>query len=262
MLAVISPAKRLDFESEPRIQRHTLPDFLDKSETIVKKARSLSRGRLAGLMNLSDTLADLNYRRYQDFSPPFNLGNAKQAALAFMGDTYVGLDAATLGEDDLVYAQDHLRIISGLYGLLRPLDLIQAYRLEMGTKFPVGRKVDLYDFWNGALAPALDTVTTGHADPSIVNLASNEYIKAINTKVLKSPVINTVFKEIKDNQARVIGMFAKQARGMMARHMITARVDRPDGLKNFTMGGYEFRDDLSDAATFVYTRQQPPPPKK
>ncbi len=211
-------------------------------------------------MNLSDKLADLNFQRYQAFQPPFNLGNAKQAALAFMGDTYVGLQAATLGEDDLAYAQDHLRIISGLYGLLRPLDLIQPYRLEMGTKFPVARKPDLYGFWNGTLAPALDAATEGHADATIVNLASNEYIKAIDKKKLKSPVITAVFKEIKDGQTRVIGMFAKQARGMMARHMIENRVDRPEGLKDFNSGGYAYRDDLSDDANFVYTREQPPSP--
>ncbi|MBT6096064.1 MAG: peroxide stress protein YaaA [Rhodospirillaceae bacterium] len=259
MLALISPAKKLDFESDVTVADHTQPDFLDASEDLVGAARKLSRGQLAASMKLSDKLAELNFQRFRDFSTPFDLSNAKQAALVFNGDTYVGLQADSLTAKDMTFAQDHLRILSGLYGLLRPLDLIQPYRLEMGAKFRAPGGTDLYGFWDGQLAEAINEVTADHKDPSIINLASNEYFKAVQSKNLNADVITPVFKEIKDGQARTLGLFAKRARGAMARFMIKKRIEKPMGLKKFNDGGYEYRDDLSDAKSWVFTRQQPPP---
>jgi len=257
MLALISPAKKLDFETESSVAEYSQPDFLDQASALVKKARRLSRSQLAQTMKLSDSLTELNYQRFKSFSTPFDLSNAKQAALMFNGDTYVGLKADTLSNDDFAFAQDHLRILSGLYGLLRPLDLIQPYRLEMGARFKPPKGDDLYGFWDGRLAKAVTEIVADHKDSTVVNLASNEYFKALRAKTLGVPVITPVFKEVKDGQARVLGMFAKQARGMMARHMIVNRLAEPDGLKRFTDGGYEYRDDLSDEASWVFTRLQP-----
>jgi len=257
MLALISPAKKLDFETDPTLDTHTQPVFLDKAEILVAKARKLSRAALARTMNLSDALADLNYQRYQAFKTPFTLANAKQAALVFNGDTYVGLDAKTLNEEDMIYAQDHLRILSGLYGLLRPLDLIQPYRLEMGAKFQPPRASNLYDFWGDRLTNEINEIVAAHDLSCVVNCASNEYFKSIKPKKLNVPVITPVFKEVKDNQARVLGLFAKQARGMMARHIIVNRLEKPDDLKSFNSGGYTYRKDLSDEFSWVFTRKQP-----
>lgn len=258
MLAVISPAKKLDFETETTLSTHTQPDFLNKSKNLVKDARKLSRRDLANLMGISEQLADLNFQRFKSFKPPFDLGNAKQAALVFNGDTYVGLRAKELSEEDLTYAQDHLRILSGLYGALRPLDLIQPYRLEMGSKFRNADGNNLYEFWSGTLTKAVDAVVKGHADPTVVNVASPEYFKAVDRKALNAPVITPIFKEVKDGQARTLGMFAKQARGAMARYMITERVEAPDGLKDFTGLGYKYQPKLSEGDTLVFTRKQPP----
>jgi len=257
MLALISPAKKLDFETESSIAEHSQPDFLEQASALVKKAHRLSRSQLAQTMKLSDALAELNYQRFKSFSTPFDLSNAKQAALMFNGDTYVGLKADTLTNDDFAFAQDHLRILSGLYGLLRPLDLIQPYRLEMGARFKPPKGEDLYGYWNGRLADAVTGIVGGHENPTVVNLASNEYFKALRAKTLSVPVITPVFKEVKDGQARTLGMFAKQARGMMARHMIVNRLQEPEGLKSFSDGGYEYRDDLSDDKSWVFTRPQP-----
>ena len=261
MLALISPAKKLDFETEPTLSDHTMPDLIEDSEVLVKTARKLSRNKLAQTMKLSAQLAELNFQRYQDFSTPFHLGNAKQAALVFNGDTYVGLKAETLNKRDMAFAQKHLRILSGLYGVLRPLDLIQPYRLEMGAKFRPPRRTDLYHFWDDRITENLNQALNGHKDKTIINLASNEYFKAVKPKLLDGQVITPVFKEIKDGQSRTIGMFAKQARGSMARFMITNRVKVPEGLKAFGTNGYEYRDDLSDEQQWVFTRPQPAPPK-
>ena len=258
MLALISPAKKLDFETDPTLDSHTQPDFLTQSKKLVQAARKLTRQDLRNLMGISETLADQNFQRFKDFKPPFDLTNAKQAAMVFNGDTYVGLKAREMSKADLEYAQDHLRILSGLYGLLRPLDLIQPYRLEMGLKFANPGGENLYQFWNGTLSAAVDKAVDGHKDPTVVNLASNEYFKAVDAKALKAPVITPVFKEINQGQARVIGLFAKQARGMMARHMIVNRIETADGLKKFTDGGYRFQPEQSDGTTWVFSRKQPP----
>jgi len=257
MLALISPAKKLDFETDPSIDTHTHPDLLDRAEKLVVRARNLSRSALAQTMKLSDTLAELNYQRYQTFKTPFTLANAKQAALVFNGDTYVGLDAKTLSERDLIFAQDHLRILSGLYGLLRPLDLIQPYRLEMGAKFQPPHAANLYEFWGDTLGDEINAIVTAQGHCCVVNCASKEYFKAVKPKKLAVPVITPVFKEVKDNQARVIGLFAKQARGMMARYIIVNRLKSCEDLKSFKSGGYTYREDLSEEFSWVFTRPQP-----
>lgn len=257
MLALISPAKKLDFETDSTFDTHTQPVLLDRAEKLVVKVRQLSRVALARTMNLSDQLTELNYQRYQAFKTPFTLANSKQAAMVFNGDTYVGLDAKTLSAEDLTFAQDHLRILSGLYGLLRPLDLIQPYRLEMGAKFQPPRASNLYDFWGDTLTDELNRIITTHKHSCVVNCASNEYFKSIKPKKLSVPVITPVFKDVKDNQARVIGLFAKQARGMMARHIIVNRLTKAEDLKSFKSGGYIYRDDLSDDTAWVFTRKQP-----
>jgi len=259
MLAILSPAKKLDFETEPQSDKFTLPEFLDETEILVEKARRLTRGDLARTMKLSDKLADLNFERFKAYSTPFTLANAKQAAHVFNGDTYVGLDAGTLDKKDMDFAQDHLRILSGLYGLLRPLDLIQPYRLEMGAKFKPPRGSNLYGFWDGRLADALNKAAASQTDPSIINLASNEYFKAIDGGDLDGPVITPVFKEVKSGVAKVLGMFAKRARGAMARYIIKNRIEAPEKIKSFAEDGYVYRPDLSDGKTWVFTREQPPP---
>ncbi len=256
MLAVISPAKKLDFETDPRSARHTQPEFLDQSDILVGCARRLSRAELGRTMKLSDKLADLNYRRFQDFATPFTLANAKQAALVFNGDTYIGLDAATLDDGDMEFAQDHLRILSGLYGLLRPLDLIQPYRLEMGARFQPPRGGNLYGFWDGRLTGAINKATNGQKHPSVINLASVEYFKAIHQDQLDAPVITPVFKEVKSGVAKVLGLFAKRARGAMARHIIKNRLETPEDIKSFVWDGYAFRPDLTEGNTWVFTRDR------
>ena len=261
MLALISPAKKLNLEQNRLYDRHSQPDFLDQAERLVTTARQLSRKKLAGTMNLSADLAELNFQRYQDFNAPFDLDNAKQAALVFNGDTYLGLDATTLTEKDMVFAQDHLRILSGLYGLLRPLDLIQPYRLEMGARFKPPRRKDLYDFWGDQITASINAAQSERDDQTVINLASSEYFKVVKPKKLAGRSITAAFKEIKGNQTRMIGTFAKQARGMMARFIIQNRLTDPESLKSFNSGGYEFRDDLTEGDTWVFTRDQPPPPK-
>ena len=256
MLAVISPAKKLNFE-QTAISRHSQPDFLAQADKLAKAARRLSRPKLAATMKLSASLADLNYQRFQAFSDSPPRDHTKQAALAFNGDTYVGLDAPSWDEDDLDYAQYHLRILSGLYGLLRPLDLMQPYRLEMGARFAPPRRKDLYDFWGDQITDALNEVLSGHEDKTVFNLASNEYFKAVRPAKLKGRIITPAFKEERDGESRMIGFFAKQARGMMARYMVQNRIATPDGMKNFNSGGYQYRKALSTDDAWVFTRPQP-----
>lgn len=257
MLAIISPAKKLDFESDPITEAHTQPILLKDAKKLATRAKKLSRADIKSMMHLSDTLTALNFQRFQDFKPPFDLANARQAALIFAGDTYVGLDAKSLKKKDLDYAQEHLRILSGLYGLLRPLDLIQPYRLEMGTKFAIDGKEDLYDFWDMRITNALNAATADHKDRRVVNLASNEYAKAVKKPKLAGGIVTPVFREIKNGEARTLGLFAKRARGMMARYMIVNRIESEDGLKAFSDGGYTFQPAQSDATTWVFTRPQP-----
>lgn len=254
MLAIVSPAKKLDFSALQKPLPHSKPDFADDAQALVKTARRLSRAKLRRLMKLSESLAEVNYQRFQNHAPLETPDNAKQAALAFAGDTYMGLDSASLDDDDLQFAQSHLRILSGLYGLLRPLDLIQPYRLEMKSRLATRRGKTLYDFWGDRLALALDSQLAGHKSPVLVNLASNEYFKALPRKHLSARVITPAFKEASNGHAKVIGFFAKRARGAMARYMIQNRLESPEDLKGFDADGYSYRNELSDADNWVFTR--------
>ncbi len=257
MLALVSPAKKLDFESDWDVSADlSQPDFLSDSTTLVDALRELSKDQIQSLMHLSDKLGQLNYDRYQNFSTPFAPDNAKPAVYAFKGDTYVGLEAESLSASDIAFAQDHFRMLSGLYGLLRPLDLMQPYRLEMGTKFANSRGEDLYDFWGSKLTRACNEITKDHKNRAVISLASNEYIKSIQPKNLEGDFITCHFKEIKNGQAKVIGLFAKRARGAMARYMIQNKIEEPESLKNFDLDGYAFYADESDAKNFVFIRDQ------
>ncbi len=254
MLALISPAKKLDFESEWIGDRCSQPTLLNESVTLAAILKDTPRARLKSLMKLSDKLTDLNYQRFQRFSTPFTPANARPAIFAFRGDTYTGLDADSLSQDDLNFAQEHLGILSGLYGLLRPLDLMQAYRLEMGTKLTNPRGEDLYDFWGDIITNACNDATKNHKNRNVICLASNEYIKAVKPSMLEGEFITCHFKEIKGGAPKVIGLFAKRARGAMARYIIQNRIEQPEKLKNFDIGGYQFQDSLSDDHNYVFLR--------
>jgi len=259
MLVLLSPAKKLN--NPPRRPKPTFsqPELLAETELLMRTARGLSANDLKGLMGISDNLAELNHGRFQAFETPFDLDNAQQAAFTFAGDTYLGLKAKTLSGDDLDWAQEHLAILSGLYGVLRPLDLMQPYRLEMGTRLANPRGKDLYAFWKSAIAPKLNAMSEGHADRAIVNCASNEYFSAVDAKVLAGPVITPVFKERKDGKERVISFMAKKARGSMARWIIKNRVEDPAQIKRFSVGGYRFKKKDSTETKWVFSRKQPPP---
>ena len=257
MLIVVSPAKTLDFESTPVTATHTQPDFLEHSATLITTLRQLSALDLAELMKISMSLAELNFERYYQWCPPFGPDNAKQAALAFKGDVYTGLDAQSLDEADLAFAQQHLRILSGLYGLLRPLDLIQAYRLEMGTRLKNPRGNNLYQFWGDIITDAINTQLRAQGDDILVNLASNEYFRAVQAKRLAGRIITPEFKELKDDGYRMIGFYAKRARGMMSRFVIRERLTDVEGLKDFGAGGYHYNPQLSGPTNWVFTRDMP-----
>lgn len=254
MLAVVSPAKKMNFSDLDRPLSATEPEFLPDTKKLVAAARKLNRTDLQKLMKLSDSLTDLNFQRFKAFKATPGDLDAKPAAFAFAGDTYVGLDSATLDDRELAYAQDHLRILSGLYGLLRPLDRIQPYRLEMGRRLDTAKGSDLYDFWGNKLGKHLDALVSNHMSSTIVNLASIEYFKAAQAKTMKARVITPVFKEIKDGEAKVIGFFAKQARGSMARYLIQNRIEKPEDLKSFDTDGYVYRDDLTQGDEWMFTR--------
>lgn len=257
MLAVVSPAKALDFSPAPADLPATEPRLFDQTVMLAKTTRGLGKGKVAALMDLSDKLAALNVERFRAFSAEQDRSNAKQAVLAFAGDTYRGLDAGTMTTDDLTWAQDRLRMLSGLYGLLRPFDLIQPYRLEMGTRLHTRRGESLYDFWGDRITKALANELADHDDPTLVNLASIEYFSAVRPKKLKAPVITCVFREERDGVEKIISFSAKQARGMMARHMIDQRLDRPEGLKDFAREGYRFQPRASTGTEWVFTRKGP-----
>lgn len=254
MLIVTSPAKKLDFSQDVTRSGWSIPHFLDDSEILITAAKKLTRGELAALMKLSDKLADLNYNRFRSFSTPFTPANSRQAIYAFTGDTYVGLQADTLSEDDLNYAQDHYRILSGLYGLLRPLDLMQPYRLEMGKKITTSRGRTLYEFWGHRLTDEINDIMKAQNTDILVNCASVEYFKAIKEDKLAGHVITPIFKEVKEGHARVLGMFAKKARGMMTRYIIQNRLEKVEDLKNFDLGGYKFQPTLSDHRILEFHR--------
>lgn len=256
MLTVISPAKSLDWD--PVDVTPTQPDFQDDAVRLAKTSRNLTLGALKDLMSISDDLARLNRDRFKAFAEVPAPEATKPAALAFNGDTYQGLEAKTLTDEDMAYAQDHLRILSGLYGLLRPLDAIQPYRLEMGSRLKTRRGKSLYDYWGDTLAKALNALGDAQGTDTLVNCASQEYFGAAQTKALKLRVIHPVFMEVKDNKPRIVSFFAKRARGAMARHVVENRVTDLNGLKDFNAGGYTFDPDLSEGdEKLVFLRDYP-----
>lgn len=256
MLAVLSPAKKLDWTVEVP-DNATLPDFQDDANTLAKVARDLSVGDLRRLMHLSDDLARLNHDRFASFQPLSDPQTTKPAALAFAGDTYQGLEAGTLSDDDLRWSQDHLRILSGLYGLLRPLDLIQPYRLEMGSRLANARGKTLYAYWGDKLAKTLDAQNAEVGGRFIMNCASTEYFGAVDLSALTSTVITPVFLEERNGTAKTVSFFAKKARGAMARYMVENRLTDPDDLRGFDIGGYAFDKDQSDDTRWVFRRAYP-----
>ncbi|MGC1300852.1 MAG: peroxide stress protein YaaA [Caulobacteraceae bacterium] len=253
MLIALSPAKTLDFSPVAESLLATTPAMGKDTAELVAVAKTLGRADLKRLMGLSDKLADLNVERFKAFRTTRATG-AVPAALAFAGDVYTGLKARDLDADALAWAQDRLRILSGLYGVLRPLDLIQPYRLEMGVKLANPRGTDLYSFWGDRIAKVLNTAARGHADPTLVNLASQEYFGGVDRKALKIPVLTCQFKERRGDEVKIVSFFAKKARGTMARYIIDGRIEQVEALKAFDRDGYAFSPDHSDAREWVFVR--------
>ena len=250
MLILISPAKTLDY-STPVFKESTQPDFQTDTRSLVRIMKKKSAKEIGELMHISENLAELNNKRFKTFQTDFTENNSKQAILAFKGDVYTKIDVDQYSKEDFDFAQDHLRILSGLYGLLKPLDLIQPYRLEMGIKLENKKGKNLYEFWDKKIAKAINAVAEGK---TIINLASQEYFKAVHQKSLKSPLITIEFKEFKDDSYKIIGFFAKQARGMMSNFAIKNRITEPELLKTFNEAGYEYSEKLSDASNWVFVR--------
>ncbi len=252
MKIVISPAKSLDFETTVPTNRYTDARFLDKAEKLNRVLKKKSPKVLSKLMSISPKLGELNWQRNQEWHLPFTEENSRQAVYAFNGDVYIGLDSYSIPVDKLDQLQDKLRILSGQYGLLKPFDLIQAYRLEMGTKLKMGRKNNLYQYWGDIITKALNDELND--DEVFVNLASNEYFKVVKPKLLKVPVITPVFKDYKNGKLKMISFFAKKARGMMVRYIIDNDIDKAEDLKGFNYDGYAFDIKLSSDSELVYTR--------
>lgn len=253
MLLVISPAKNLDFETPAVTQTATQPRYLEQATTLIEQLQQFSVQDVASLMKLSDKLAGLNLGRFQSWATPFNADNAKQAVLAFNGDVYTGLDAATLDDAGFDYAQKHLRILSGLYGVLKPLDYMQPYRLEMGTKLGNREGKDLYAFWGEQLKDSLEAEPE-LADKVLINLASNEYFKAVKAKQLDARIINPIFKDAKNSQYKIISFYAKKARGLMSRYIIDHKLTEPEQIKAFNVDGYYFSEAQSTGDDWVFLR--------
>ncbi len=252
MKLVLSPAKSLDFESSLPTNEHSEAGFLAESNQLNALLKKKSVKKLAELMSISSNLAQLNYERNQEWELPFNTKNSRQAIYAFSGDVYRGLDVYTLPTEKIERMQDTVRIISGLYGLLKPLDLIQPYRLEMGTKMPVGKKKNLYEFWGKKITNALNAELD--KEELMVNLASNEYFKAIDTKLLKGKLVTPVFKDLKNGEYKVIFTYAKLARGYMTRYILDTGAETLDDLKGFDYEGYHFSEPMSDNQNLVFIR--------
>ncbi|MBW3544428.1 MAG: peroxide stress protein YaaA [Bacteroidetes bacterium] len=254
MLIIISPSKTQDFSPLPAAVAHTQPKFLAESAQLITALKKLKPAAVAKLMELSDNLADLNYNRFQAWQQPFTTENAKQALFAFKGDVYTGIPVEEYGEDDLQYAQQHLRMLSGLYGLLRPLDLMQPYRLEMKIKLKNKRGTDLYKFWGDRLTKALNEALQEHKNPVLINLASNEYYKALQPKNIRGSIITPQFKEFKAGKYSTVALFAKRARGMMTDFILRNRLEEPEALKGFDREGYSFSEPESTGNIWVFVR--------
>lgn len=252
MLVVISPAKKLDENCDTDvISKFTVPPYLESSKKIIKSLREYSANNLSKLMNTSEKISELNYRRNIKWSLPFNRSNSLQALLMFKGDVYKGISVTDFDKDDFLFAQKSLRILSGLYGILKPLDLIQPYRLEMGTQLQIGKHKNLYDFWGDEIT---NLINNEKNNDYLINLASVEYFKSINTSNLKSKLINVSFKEKRDGKYKIIAIYSKRARGLMSRYIIKNKITNPINLKKFNLEGYRFNKVLSSDSDLVFTR--------
>ena len=256
MLMVISPAKSLDYETPPQIDTHTQPEYLKQSKQLITRLKKLKPVDLSALMDISDKLAALNVARYGEWQPPFTPDNAKQAVLAFNGDVYDGLGADDFSAAEFSYAQEHLRILSGLYGVLKPLDLMQPYRLEMGTRLDTAKAKDLYGFWGGTVTKALNELLKAQEAPVLVNLASEEYFKVVQPQALKARIVQPVFEDWKGGRYKIISFFAKKARGMMVRYAVKRQLADVEGLKGFDAEGYAYDPRASKGDTWVFRRKQ------
>lgn len=255
MLLLISPAKTLDFESPLATQTFTQPEFTDQAKPLIDTLREFSPQEVSDLMKLSDKLAALNVARYESWSPEHSIENARQALLAFKGDVYTGLQAEDFSESEFQFVQSHLRILSGLYGLLKPLDLMQPYRLEMGTKLTTDAGKNLYQYWGSTITDRLnEELASQSTEPVVVNLASNEYFKSVKPKDLNARLISPEFKDLKNGQYKIISFYAKKARGLMSRYAVKQGITQPDDLKGFNLDGYRFNETLSEGDAWVFTR--------
>ena len=255
MLILLSPAKSLDFDTPPHLPDYSQPEFVAESKRLIRRLRELAPSDLASLMGVSDALAELNVARYASWSTPFTPGNAKPAVLAFDGDVYEGLDANALSAADLHYAQAHVRILSGLYGVLRPLDLIQPYRLEMGTRLDNPRGKDLYAFWGTQIAEAVNAAVRASGSQTLVNLASDEYFRAVGARRVEGDLVQPVFEDWNKGKYKVVSFYAKRARGLMARHAVQARLNDVEGLKGFAAEGYAYAPEASTGERWVFRRR-------
>ncbi|WP_180683730.1 peroxide stress protein YaaA [Tepidicella baoligensis] len=258
MLFLLSPAKALDYETPPHVDLHTQPLFVPQAQELIAVLREKTPQEIASLMNLSDSLAGLNVARYQAWEPTFTTANSKQAVLAFNGDVYEGLDARSLDASQLAWLQEHLCILSGLYGVLRPLDLMQPYRLEMGTRLVTPKGKNLYQFWGTQIADYLNQRAAAQRVSVIINLASEEYFKSVDLKVLKPQVVSCVFEELKAGRYKVISFMAKRARGLMMRYAVQHKVSTVDDLKGFDLEGYAFVPAASRPDRLVFRRDARP----
>lgn len=254
MLIVVSPAKKLDYDTPSIAKQGSLPDFVDQSQLLIDQLRQYSAMDLAELMKLSMNLAELNFDRYEQWQQQVDETSGKPCVLAFKGDVYQGLDADSFSDEDLAYAQDHLRILSGLYGLLRPLDLMRPYRLEMGTRLPNARGKNLYEFWGSRITDAINRQLAAQGDDVLINLASNEYFKSVKPKEVVGRIITPQFKEKKNGSYKMIGVYAKKARGLLSRYILLNRLSDVEALKGFDEEGYVFNSALSTADNWVFTR--------
>ena len=254
MLIIISPAKTQDYTPLTRPVAHTVPLYVKESEQLVAELRKKKPAALSSLMDISENLTELNYNRFQQWQPHFTPDNAKQALFAFKGDVYTGIPVEEYSDEDLSYAQDHLRILSGLYGLLRPLDLMQPYRLEMKIKLKNKRGADLYKFWDKQLTEGLNSVLQLQQDPALINLASNEYFKALQPKQIKGRIITPLFKEFKNGKYSTVALFAKRARGMMTDYILRNRLENPEDIKGFAQEGYSYSEPQSKGNEWVFVR--------
>lgn len=256
MLIVVSPAKTLDYESPLATEKYTQPELIDYSKELIEECQKLTPLDISALMKVSDKIAGLNVARFEQWSEDFTTENARQAILAFKGDVYTGLAAETMSDTDFDFAQSHLRMLSGLYGLLKPLDLMQPYRLEMGTKLANKRGANLYQFWGSVITEKLNQALAEQGDRVLINLASNEYFKSVKKKQLDGTIVTPIFKDCKKGQYKVISFFAKKARGMMARYIIDNQISSIEELTKFDIAGYYFVEEESSATELVFKREE------